>query len=114
MIGNMPYLIAVVIILIGLYAMVFKRNIIKMIIGLGLIESGVNLILIISGFREESIAPIFTNALSTKMVLPTPQALTLTNIVIGVAVTALLLSIAITIYRKYNTLDTNEIRRLRG
>jgi multicomponent Na+:H+ antiporter subunit C len=114
MIGNIPYLAAVIIILVGLYAMVFKRNIIKMVIGLALIEAGVNLILIIAGYRNEAIAPIFTNAISTNMVLPTPQAMTLTNIVIGVAVTALLLSIAITIYRKYNTLDTNEIRRLRG
>ncbi|TFG91684.1 MAG: cation:proton antiporter, partial [Candidatus Atribacteria bacterium] len=48
------------------------------------------------------------------MVLPTPQALTLTSIVIGIATTALILSVAMMIYKHYGTLDTNEVRRLKG
>jgi len=48
------------------------------------------------------------------MVLPTPQALTLTAIVIGLATSALLLSLVMLLYRHYGTLDVREIRRLRG
>ena len=55
----------------------------------------------------------YSNAPSTNMVLPTPQALTLTSIVIGVATTAMLLSFCMVIYRYYGTLDARKIRRLR-
>ena len=114
MLWNIPFIAVAIIIAIGLYAVIFKRNIIKMIIGVTLIESGVNLFLITTGYREESIAPVFTNALHDQMVLPTPQALTLTSIVIGLAVTALMLSIAIIVYRKYKTLDAKKMTRLKG
>ena len=48
------------------------------------------------------------------MVLPTPQALTLTAIVIGLATTALMLSFVMMIYRHYGSLDVRDVRRLRG
>jgi multicomponent Na+:H+ antiporter subunit C len=48
------------------------------------------------------------------MVLPTPQALTLTSIVIGVATSALILSMAMMIYKHYGSIDLDEVRRLRG
>jgi multicomponent Na+:H+ antiporter subunit C len=47
------------------------------------------------------------------MSLPVPQALTLTSIVIGVAVLALMLSFVIHIYRHYKTLDVQKVRRLK-
>jgi multicomponent Na+:H+ antiporter subunit C len=47
-------------------------------------------------------------------VLPTPQALTLTSIVIGLATTALLLSFVVVVYRHYGTLDVTEIKELKG
>jgi multicomponent Na+:H+ antiporter subunit C len=48
------------------------------------------------------------------MVLPTPQALTLTSIVIGLATTALMLAFAVVIYRHRGTLDAGKLRELRG
>jgi multicomponent Na+:H+ antiporter subunit C len=118
MIEYIPYISVVVMILIGLYAVVFRRNLIKMIIGISVIESGVNLFLIILGYREDGVAPIFTSLppgtiYPEEMVLPVPQALTLTSIVIGVAVLALMLSLVMHIYRKYGTLDVQKIRRLK-
>jgi multicomponent Na+:H+ antiporter subunit C len=115
MIYNIPYLAVAGLILIGLFALVFKRNLIKMVIGITLIESGVNLFLITLGYREGSIAPIFTSKPETYeiMSLPVPQALTLTSIVIGVAVLALMLSFVVLIYRHYGTLDSSKIRRLK-
>jgi len=110
MIYNIPYFAVVGLVLVGLIAVVFKRNLIKIVIGITLIESGVNLFLITLGYREHSVAPIFTSASSKIMSLPVPQALTLTSIVIGVAVLALMISFVIHIYRLYGTLDARKIR----
>jgi multicomponent Na+:H+ antiporter subunit C len=118
MIESIPFIAVVTMILIGLYAVVFRRNLIKIVIGISIIESGVNLFLIMLGYREGGVAPIFTSLPSgttypEEMVLPVPQALTLTSIVIGVAVLALMLSLVMHIYRKYRTLDVRKIRRLK-
>jgi multicomponent Na+:H+ antiporter subunit C len=110
---NLPYIVVVAVMLLGLYAMVFRSNLIKIVIGLSLVESAVNLFLVSLGYVDGGVAPIYTNAPSTYMVLPTPQALTLTSIVIGVATTAMLLSFCIVIYRNYGTLDARKVRRLR-
>jgi len=109
---QIPYLAVAGLIIIGLYAVLFKRNLIKMIIGITLIESGVNLFLITLSFREGSVAPIYTADATqgTLMSLPVPQALTLTSIVIGVAVLALMLTLVIHIYRHYGTLDVRKIK----
>jgi multicomponent Na+:H+ antiporter subunit C len=109
MIFNVPYIAVVALVLIGLYAVLFRRNLIKMVIGITLIECGVNLFLITLGYREDSIAPIYTSSPGGIMSLPVPQALTLTSIVIGVAVLALMLSLVIHLYRHYGTLDSRKI-----
>jgi len=109
MIANIPYLAVVGLIVIGLSAVLFRKNLIKIIIGITLIESGVNLFLITLGYREGSIAPIWTSSPGGIMAYPVPQALTLTSIVIGVAVTALMLSLVIHIYRHHGTLDVRKI-----
>jgi multicomponent Na+:H+ antiporter subunit C len=120
MINNLliPYIAVAALILIGLYAVVFKRNLIKIVIGITLIESGVNLFLITLGYRLDSVAPIYTSFptglyLLSDMALPVPQALTLTSIVIGVAVLALMLALVIQIYKHYKTLDVRKVRRLK-
>jgi len=115
MIGNLPYVAVVIFIGLGIYTLMFKKNLIKIAIGVVLIENGANLFLITLGYRKGAIAPIYTQAPSGQaMVLPTPQALTLTSIVIGIATTALILSVAMMIYKHYGTLDTDQVRRLKG
>lgn len=114
MIGNFPYLTVAILMGLGIYTLIFKKDLIKIAIGLTLIENATNLYLISLGYKKESVAPIYTQAPEgVNMVLPTPQALTLTSIVIGVATTALVLSIAMIIYKKYGTLNTDEVRRLK-
>ena len=109
MIYNIPYIAVVALVLLGLYAIVFKRNLIKMVIGITLIESGVNLFLITLAYRQDSIAPIYHGSGSRLMSLPVPHALTLTSIVIGVAVIALMLTLVVHIYKHYKTLDVRKI-----
>jgi len=111
MIFNIPYIAVVALILIGLFAVVFKRNLIKIVIGITLIESGVNLFLITLAYRKGSTAPIYTASPGGIMSLPVPHALTLTSIVIGVAVLALMLSLIIHIYKIYGTLDVRNVGR---
>ncbi|MCX6693177.1 MAG: cation:proton antiporter subunit C [Methanomicrobiales archaeon] len=110
---NLPYVTVVLLTCLGIAAILFKRNLLKILLGINILESAVNLLIIAIGYREGGVAPIYTLAPSTNMVLPTPQALVLTSIVIGVATSALLLSFSIIIYRKYGTVNVNLIRELR-
>ena len=97
---------------IGLYIILVKKNLIKVIIGLDILDTGVYLFLIAIGYTEKGTAPIFSiPGLEPKnMVDPVPQALVLTAIVIGVGVLALALSLAIKIYKHHGTLNLRKIK----
>jgi len=108
-------LACLLLVLIGLYAVVTKRNIIRIVIGFSLVEYAVNLFFALVGFKRDALPPIITDVAQTRnFVDPLPQALVLTAIVIGLATTALMLALAMRIYEKYRTFDITEIRRLRG
>ena len=107
------FILAILLFLIGLYGVLVKRNLIKMIIGLMIMEYAINLIFALMGYIKEGTAPIF-KAKITNYVDPLPQALVLTAIVIGLGTTALLVSFAVRIYKKYDTFDVRKIRKLRG
>jgi multicomponent Na+:H+ antiporter subunit C len=102
-------------IIIGLYIILTKRNLIKIIVGLDLFETGIFILLICMGYIKGGTAPIFSKpGLNPNlMVDPVPQALVLTAIVIGVATLALALSLAIKLYRHYGTLDMRKIKELK-
>ena len=109
------YILCLVLFLVGLYCVVRKRNLIKIIIGIGIMEYAVNLFFILGGYTERGRSPIFdTGKIIKKMVDPLPQAVVSTAIVIGLAFTLLLVSIAIRIYDKYKTFDITKINRLKG
>lgn len=107
------YIGAFLLIVIGLAIIVLKKNLIKIVIGMGILDSGINLLLISIGYRVNGTAPIFSDN-STYFVDPIPQALTLTSIVIGACVTVLALSIVIKINKHYNSIESDDIRRIRG
>ena len=111
------YIAAFFLIVLGFYTIVTKYNLVKTVIGLGIADYGVNLLIITVGFNPGGTAPIFTMGELTKasyFVDPIPQALTLTSIVIGACVTATSLSLVVKLQEEYGTIDTREIRRLRG
>jgi multisubunit Na+/H+ antiporter MnhC subunit len=109
------YVLTVFLFLIGLYGVVVKRNLIKIVIGIAIMEYSVNLFLILVGYVKDGTAPIITDQVSEGVFVdPLPQAMVLTAIVIGLATTALLLAIAIRIYKKYGTFDIREIKNLKG
>jgi len=106
------YLASIALIALGLYIVIAKKNLIKIIIGLDMMDTGVNLLLISIGYVKGGTAPI-ENGNYPLYVDPIPQALVLTAIVIGVSVMALALSIVIGLYRNTGTIEIDEIRRLR-
>ena len=108
-----PLIAIALLIGIAVAILLLKKNMIKMVMGLGILEGAVNLFLVTLGYRENGVAPIFVSAPDTAMVLPTVQALTLTNIVIGVATTAMLLAFIMVIWKKYGTVQTTKMRRLK-
>ncbi|MQY66100.1 MAG: cation:proton antiporter [Clostridia bacterium] len=111
----MIYLMCFILFSIGIYCILVKKNLIKIIIGIGIAGYAVNLFFILVGYRAQGRAPILAqDQVIQNMVDPLPQALILTNIVIGLAVTVLIVAIAIRIYEKYGTFDITKIRRLRG
>lgn len=111
----MYYIGAFGLIFIGLYIVLVKHNLIRIIMGLDIIDTGVNLFLISIGYVKGGTAPIFSrpDIKASSMVDPVPQALVLTAIVIGVAVLALALSLAIRLHQHYKTLDLRKIRRMK-
>lgn len=115
-----PYIACVLLFLIGLYVVVSKRNLIKIVIGFCLIEYAVNLFFALVGFQKGSFPPIVTTAEQVRLgvarnfVDPVPQALVLTAIVIGLSTTALMLALALRLYEKHKTFDVSEFRKLKG
>ena len=83
--------------------------------GITIMEYAVNLFLILLSYRMHGRAPIFAKDQAVlNMVDPLPQNMVLTAMVIGLAITALLVSIAIRIYEKYGTFDITKINKLKG
>ncbi len=109
------YLLCLTLFSIGLYCVVRKRNLIKIIIGIGIMDYAVNLFFVLIGYRENGRSPIFAdNQVIKNMVDPLPQAVVLTSIVIGLSVMLLLVAIAIRIYDKHGTFDITKIDKLKG
>jgi len=104
--------VGIILFLIGLYGLISKRNIIKMIIALNIMNGGITLFFIGLGYRSEGTAPILDEDImrrAKEIVDPVPQALMLTDIVIVFCLTALALSLAIKIYQSYRTLELDEL-----
>jgi len=109
------YLLCLTLFCIGLYGVLRKRNLVKIIVGIGIMEYSMNLFFVLLGYRTHGRSPIDAESQTILgMVDPLPQALVLTSIVIGLGITALIISIAIRIYEKYGTFDITKIKRLKG
>lgn len=113
------YLLTFALVLSGIYIVVAKKNVVKIIIGICILDYGLNLLLVLIGYRSGGHPPILspgedTARFSATSVDPLPQAMILTSIVIGLSVTALAVAMAVRLFEKYGTFDTNLIRKLKG
>lgn len=117
------YLTSAAVFCLGLYAVLTRRNMIKMVMGLSLMEGSTYLLFVSLAYRSRSTAPVLLsppNGESPSQLAhadvadPVLQNFCLTAIVIGVAVTAVFLAVVVRISQHYHTLDTDEVRELRG
>jgi multicomponent Na+:H+ antiporter subunit C len=110
----LPYAVAAWVLLVGLWGVVTSRHLIHLIICLSVVQSSTYVLLLAVGYRKGGAAPIFLDIpVGTKAVDPVVQALTLTDVVVGATVTALLLAIAVQAYKRFGTLDPDELDPLR-
>lgn len=97
-------------VLVGLWGMLTHSNILRIIIGLSLVDTGIHIVMVSAGYITNGTAPILDRALSVteaagRAVDPVPSALVVTAIVIGFSVTAIMLAYAIRLYEAKKTLS---------
>jgi multicomponent Na+:H+ antiporter subunit C len=117
------YLAAATMFSLGLYCVLTKRNLVKMVMGLSIMEASTYILLLSFAYRRNSTAPVLldpphgqtsSNLAKGDVADPMLQNICLTAIVIGVAVTAVFLVVVVRIAQHYRSLDSDDIRQMRG
>lgn len=115
-IAKYNYWIYVTLMMIGFYAMIGKRNLVKKLIGMNIFQTAIILMFVSSGVKMGAKIPILDKyevmkhgVQATDIVNPLPHVLMLTAIVVGVSVTGVALAVLLRIYREYGTLEEDEI-----
>ena len=111
LLGLYHYWVFAILLMIGFYAVIAKRNLVKKLIGLSLFQAAVFLLYITMGKVDGGTAPIFSGDGATVFSNPLPQVLILTAIVVGIATTALGLALVVRIKAAYGTIEEDELRR---
>lgn len=103
--------VAMILFGIGFANLLFQKNLIKKIIGLNIMDTAIYLFLAEKGYITGRLAPIVVNGVQDveAYINPIPSGLVLTGIVVSVSVSALMLSLTVRLYRRYHTLDLDEI-----
>lgn len=108
---NLEQAVAVVLFGIGFSILLLQRNLIRKIIGLNIMDTAVYLFLASMGYVSGRKAPIVTDGVldAAKYINPIPAGLVLTGIVVSVSFTAIMLALTVRLYRRYRTLDIDQI-----
>lgn len=103
--------VAILLFGIGFANLLIQKNLIKKIIGLNIMDTAVYLFLAEKGYITGRVAPIVVDGVQDveAYINPIPSGLVLTGIVVSVSVTALMLSLTVRLYKRYHTLDLDEI-----
>lgn len=110
-----PFIVVAWILAVGLYGIVTSRHVVHQIVCLTVVQSSTYVLLLGVGYKTGAVAPYFSDIpLHTPAVDPVVQALTLTDVVVEVAVTALLLAFAVQAHKRFGTADPEELGELRG
>ncbi len=109
--------VGIMLFFIGIYGLVSMRNIIKTIISLGIMQSGIILFFLNINYERGKKPPVFQEGIvmsTSNTVDPVPQALMITAIIIGIAVTAVSLTMFISLYHKYGTTNWLKVLKKMG
>ena len=111
LLANFGEAVAMLLFGIGFANLMFQKNLIKKIIGFNIMDTAIYLFLAEKGYISGRMAPIITDGIQdvSAYINPIPSGLVLTGIVVSVSVSALMLSLTIRLYRRYHTLDLDEI-----
>lgn len=113
--SSYPFLVAGWLLLVGMFGLVRSRNLVHAVVSLSVCQSSTYVLLLAVGFRRGGTAPVFGDVpTDTVVVDPVVQALTLTDIVVGATVTALLLALTIQIDKRHHTVDPDKLSSLVG
>ena len=109
--ANYQEAIAMILFALGFSNLLLQKNLIKKIIGFNIMDSSVYLFLALKGYINGHKAAIVVDGIQSvdAYINPIPRGLVLTGIVVSVSVTALMLSLTIRLYRRYDTLDIDQI-----
>jgi multicomponent Na+:H+ antiporter subunit C len=111
----LAFLAAAWIFVIGLYGMATSRNLVHLVMCLSVTQSSTYVLILEVGYRIGATAPVFSDVLPTvRATDPVVQALSLTDIVVGATVSALLLAFALRVYKKTGSVDPEDLRPMRG
>ena len=111
-VGRYAYFMTVVLLVIGLYGMIGKRNLVKKVIGMNIFQTAVILFFISGSAKWGGTVPVIDHALGAdpgSYINPLPHVLMLTAIVVSVATMGVALALILMIYRRYHSLDEKEI-----
>lgn len=112
--NNRIQVVAIVLFAIGFSTLLLNHNLLKKVIGLNIMDTASYLFLTSIGYIEGRLSPIVVNG-DTSMstyVNPLPAGLVLTGIVVSVSVTAVMLALTLRLYKKYHTLNLDEIYQI--
>lgn len=111
LVGNYAEAVAVILFVIGFTNLLLHKNLIKKIIGLNIMDTALYLFLALKGYINGRVAPIILGGevVPDAYINPIPSGLVLTGIVVSVSVTALMLALTIRLYKRYHTLDLDDI-----
>lgn len=111
--GHYDYWFTILLLVIGLYGMIMKRNLVKKLIGMTIFQASIILFYISGSIKAGATVPIiseqFNNGITASYINPLPHALMLTAIVVGVATVGVAFALLVLIYKRYNTLDEKEL-----
>ncbi|QEC48229.1 dehydrogenase [Baekduia soli] len=111
----LAYVVAVWLLIVGLYGVLTSRHLVHMVLCLTVTQASTYVLLVAIGYRAGGRAPVFADlAPGTPVVDPIVQALTLTDVVVEATVTAVLLALTVQVATRFGTVDPDELGALRG
>ena len=113
-----PYLATTAMLLIGLWGMLFKHNLVKKLIGMNIFQASIILFFIVHAYKSGASVPVYSAEIgreAAQYINPIPHGLMLTAIVVSVAITGVALALLSIIHRRFGTLEEDELlMRLRS
>ena len=108
----LPYAVVIWLFVVGVYGIVTSRNLLHQIISLSVVQASTYVLLLTIGYRTGGAAPVFADIPTSRITVdPIVQALSLTDVVVGAAVSALLLAVAVQVHKRTGSLDPETLRR---